>query len=231
MFSQQQQQQLQQHGTAMAHPPRLQNFNGPLSGGTSLRLITGAKTLYSTLPPPSLHCLSPMQAQLRNGNANGFSVKLRPSQEHVKLTIRSPFQLSRLISFRLVKITIPFSTAPLHSPSPPPPTAPNVNNNTLLTTLTHTLAPPSLRLSHGVGIRNVDPHFGALARQRATPHFRPVQAQRYRRITLTLVKGMVTLEEEQVVGKRTVYVQFWIRSDAGVDGKAAFGRVGFSSTS
>ncbi|KAG8903094.1 hypothetical protein FRC01_009335, partial [Tulasnella sp. 417] len=165
MFAKQQQQQQLQHGSTMAHPPRFfQGGNGPLSGGTSLGLITGggAKTLYSTPPPPSLH-LPIVQGQLQNGNGIGGQAS------HLAGGIAPPvFPLPALPPHLLPArqahhpFLLPTSTGTTTSSNTT--TAQQLstnaslnNNHPLLTTLTNILAPSGLRLSQGGRVRNVCP--------------------------------------------------------------------------
>ncbi|KAG8932366.1 hypothetical protein FRC00_014688 [Tulasnella sp. 408] len=148
MFSKQQQQLQLQNGTAMAHPPRLQGGNGALSGGTSLGLVTGAKTLYSTPPPPSLH-LPPMQ----NGNANGIVGQA----SHLAGGLAPQVFPLPALPAHLLPARQAHNPFLLPTTTPTPAGNTNANANPLLTTLTNVLAPSGLRLSQGGRVRNVCP--------------------------------------------------------------------------
>ncbi|KAG8958443.1 hypothetical protein FRC00_002746 [Tulasnella sp. 408] len=148
MFSKQQQQFQLQNGTTMPHPPRLQGGNGALSGGTSLGLVTGAKTLYSTPPPPSLH-LPPIQ----NGNANGIVGQA----SHLAGGLAPQVFPLPALPAHLLPARQAHNPFLLPTTTPTPAGNTNANANPLLTTLTNILAPSGLRLSQGGRVRNVCP--------------------------------------------------------------------------
>ncbi|KAG9040763.1 hypothetical protein FS837_000221, partial [Tulasnella sp. UAMH 9824] len=149
MFCKQQQQQLQlQNGTALTQPPRLQVGNGALSGGTSLGLVTGAKTLYSTPPPPSLH-LPPIQ----NGNGNGIVGQA----SHLAGGLAPQLLPLPALPAHLLPARQAHNPFLLSTPTPAGNTNTNATANPLLTTLTNILAPSGLRLSQGGRVRNVCP--------------------------------------------------------------------------
>ncbi|KAG8972223.1 hypothetical protein FRC05_010272 [Tulasnella sp. 425] len=153
-----QQQQLQQNNSPVGAPLRLQGTSGALSGGTSLGLMMGGKTLYSTPPPPSLH-LPPFQnpngmvGQLGGGGIGPTTPQVLP------LPALPPHLLPARLGGTGNGVTQPQPQSQSQQFLLQNTTTPQLTNNPLLnlTALTNILAPSGLRLSQGGRVRNVCP--------------------------------------------------------------------------
>ncbi|KAG8983315.1 hypothetical protein FRB90_006123 [Tulasnella sp. 427] len=133
------------------HQHQHQSTGGALSGGTSLGLVFGGKTLYSTPapPPPTL----PTAAQLQLANPSGLG--LGGGSQFVGGN--GPLTAGNL------QPQIPLLALPPHlhptrpQPQPNTPLAQHPNPLLSLASLTNILAPSGLRLSQGGRVRNVCP--------------------------------------------------------------------------
>ncbi|KIO18993.1 hypothetical protein M407DRAFT_31353 [Tulasnella calospora MUT 4182] len=129
MFSKQQQQQLQQHG-----------FNGLLSGGTSLRLITGRKDVVlhpsSTFSPPYLtDARSTSKRERERDFRSSFAPRRKYGLSSLPLLALPP----HLLPARQAHHSFPLPTLATTTTNPP---TGNINaDNPLLTILTNILAP------------------------------------------------------------------------------------------
>ncbi|KAG8983340.1 hypothetical protein FRB90_006115 [Tulasnella sp. 427] len=135
------------------HQHQHHSSGGALSGGTSLGLVFGGKTLYSTPAPPPPTLPAPTQLQLAGSNGLALGGGSQFVGGNGPLTTGN-FQP------QIPLLALPphlHPTRPQPQPQPNAPLAQHPNPLLSLASLTNILAPSGLRLSQGGRVRNVCP--------------------------------------------------------------------------